>query len=202
MLQFAAMIEKVTLENQTVRLEPLAEHHVQGLLDAGHFSEIWQYMPVAIQADEHAAGFVAYAQQMHAAGTALAFAMIQPSTGQFIGSTGYWNADLPNRRIEIGFTWITPEHQRTAVNTAGKLLLLTHAFETLELNRVEFKTDALNERSRAALKRIGAVEEGTLRRHMVQPDGRLRDSVYFSVIREEWPKAKTNLERMAGSKPG
>jgi RimJ/RimL family protein N-acetyltransferase len=113
-----------------------------------------------------------------------------------VGSTGYLNIDRQHRRLEIGGTWIAPEWQRTACNTEAKLLQLTHAFETLGCNRVEFKTDSLNERSRAALLRIGATEEGTFRNHMVMPDGRLRHSVYFSVIESEWPRVRVRLEAL------
>jgi RimJ/RimL family protein N-acetyltransferase len=110
-----------------------------------------------------------------------------------IGSTRYANIDLPNRRLEIGWTWITSAYQRTGVNTEAKLLLLTHAFETLRLNRVELKTDALNQKSRAAIARIGAMEEGTFRKHLVTSTGRVRDTVYFSIIDTEWPAVKARL---------
>jgi N-acetyltransferase len=118
---------------------------------------------------------------------------------QPIGSTSYPNLDPQHRRLEIGGTWITPAWQRSAVNTEAKYLQLSHAFDTLGCIRVEFKTDALNLKSRRALARIGAVEEGTLRNHMVMPDGRLRHSVYFSIVDSEWPTVKAHLERLMSS---
>src|SRR5207253_6164961 len=131
------------------------------------------------------------------------FATVWNETQQVVGSTRFGNMDMPNKRVEIGWTWLAPAWQRSAANTEAKLLMLTHAFETLGCNRVEFKTDALNEKSRRALHGIGAIEEGTLRHHMVVPalpptparaDGtRLRDSVYFSVLAEEWPSVKSQL---------
>ena len=113
-----------------------------------------------------------------------------------VGATSYLNIDQRNRKLEIGGTWIALQWQRTASNTEAKYLQLRHAFETLGCVRVEFKTDSLNERSRAALLRIGAVEEGTMRNHIIMPDGRFRHSVYFSVIDSEWPSVKSRLERM------
>ena len=116
-----------------------------------------------------------------------------------VGSTSYLNPDPANRRVEIGWTWLTPAAQRTGINTEAKYLLLEHAFEHLDCIRVEFKTDARNARSRVALERIGATEEGTLRHHMIMPDGHLRDSTYFSIVRTEWPEVRAHLERlMAG----
>jgi N-acetyltransferase len=117
-----------------------------------------------------------------------------------VGSTRYGNIDPPNRRLEIGWTWITPAYQRTAVNTEAKLLLLAHAFERLEAHRVELKTDALNEKSRKAILRLGAVEEGIFRKHIVTASGRVRDTVYYSIIDTEWPVVKARLEsRLAGA---
>ena len=115
------------------------------------------------------------------------------ASGKVIGSTRFGNIDAANLRAEIGWTWITPAFQRTAVNTEAKLLMLTHAFETWKCIRVELKTDALNERSRAAIKRLGATEEGIFRKHMICDTGRFRDSVYFSIIDTEWPMVKENL---------
>src|SRR4030095_155250 len=109
-------------------------------------------------------------------------------------STRYGNIDLANRRLEIGWTWVAPAYQRTAVNTEAKLLLLTHAFERLGVNRVELKTDALNQKSRTAIARLGAVEEGTFRKHIVTASGRVRDTVYYSIIDTEWPTVKRRLE--------
>jgi N-acetyltransferase len=128
-------------------------------------------------------------------GTALPFATVHLSTGQVIGSTRFMNIDIANRRVEIGATWIASPWRRTAVNTEAKYLMLRHAFETLGCIRVELKTDSLNQRSRNAIRRIGAREEGTLRQHMVTWSGRLRDTVYFSILDSEWPGVKRDLEQ-------
>ena len=141
--------------------------------------------------------FIGMARQRNEAGTDLGFAIELTATGELIGATGLWAADPTHRRVEIGASWITKRWQRTAVNTEAKLLLLTYAFEELDCIRVEFKTDVRNTASRKALTRIGAVEEGTLRHHMVLHDGRLRNSVYFSVLAPEWPGVKTRLERFS-----
>jgi len=130
--------------------------------------------------------------------TALPFATVEQTTGRVIGSTRFANIDAPNRRGEIGWTWIAQPWQRTAVNTEAKYLMLKHAFETLGFIRVELKTDSLNERSRAAILRIGAKEEGFFRNHMVCDSGRIRHSVYFSIIDSEWPQVKTSLQQKLG----
>ncbi len=193
------MIEKVILENDYVRLEPVAPHHIDGIWNAGQFPELWKYMPIVVDSRDRVRDLIDFCLKMHAAGQALAFVTVDTALNNIVGSTGYWNADLANKRVEIGFTWITPKWQRTPVNTACKLLMLGHAFDKLQLNRVEFKTDALNTRSQAALERIGATREGTLRSHMIMPDGRLRDSVYFSILRVEWPVIKRQLEEKLAS---
>ena len=122
------------------------------------------------------------------------FATVERESDRVVGSTRYLSIDAHHRRLEIGYTWIAPAWQRTAVNTEAKLLQLRHAFDSLAALRVEFKTDSLNDKSRAALRGIGAVEEGTMRNHMVTDSGRRRHSVYFSVIEEEWPRVRQHLE--------
>ena len=186
------MLDRVTLQNNFVRLEPLESDHIDGLWEASS-PEIWDYMPVRVDEKEHLEKFIGYADQIHQQGQGLGFAVVDTQTKEIIGSTGFWNYVPENKRIEIGFTWYTKSRQRTATNTACKLLLLAHAFEFLLLNRVEFKTDSLNERSRKAIARLGAKEEGTLRNHVVQPDGRLRHSVYFSILNSEWNDVKSRL---------
>jgi RimJ/RimL family protein N-acetyltransferase len=128
-------------------------------------------------------------------GMSLPFAQIEKATGRLIGSTRYMNIDRVHHRVEIGCTWIGREWQRTAANTEAKYLLLRHAFETLGCMRVELKTDSLNDKSRAAILRIGAKEEGIFRNHMITSTGRIRHTVYFSVIDSEWPEVKSRLER-------
>lgn len=127
-------------------------------------------------------------------GDSVVFATVERSSAKVIGSTRFMNIDRANRHVEIGSTWIAPAWQRTAVNTEAKYLMLRHAFEVWQCFRVELKTDALNRRSRNAILRIGAKEEGTLRRHVVTWTGRVRDSVYFSILDSEWPEVKTSLQ--------
>lgn len=184
------------LEGRTVRLVPLEPQHAAPLWRATLDTEVWPWMPFRIASEEELGRFIAGARALNAAGSALGFAIVHRAADAPIGVTGFWNADHAHRRVEIGATWVTRAHQRSAVNTEAKLLLLREAFDALDCVRVEFKTDARNARSRAALARIGAVEEGTLRQHMVLPDGHLRDSVYFSVISGEWPGVRERLQRL------
>jgi RimJ/RimL family protein N-acetyltransferase len=127
-------------------------------------------------------------------GISVPFATVERTSGRVIGATRFMNIDVSNRRTEIGSTWIAPAWQRTAINTEAKYLMLRHAFETWKCLRVELKTDLLNEKSRKAILRLGAKEEGTFRKHVVTWTGRIRDSVYFSIIDTEWPEVKTRLE--------
>jgi len=189
-------IEGVVLEGTHVRLEPLAARHVEPLWKVGSDPSIWRHMPFQPTHLDAFRGLLRYSEEAAAAGTGLAFAQVDRASGRPVGSTGYWNADPAHGRVEIGFTWLAPDVQRSPLNREAKLLLLTHAFETLQAIRVEFKTDALNEKSRLALARIGAVEEGTLRHHMKMPGGRLRDSVYFSILAPQWPATKARLQAM------
>jgi RimJ/RimL family protein N-acetyltransferase len=194
-------IEPVALEGRHVRLEPLAPAHAPALWAAGDYAEIYRYMPYVLRSEADVREFIAVMQQQQAAGAGLSFATVACRAEQIIGTTSFLAADLAHRRAEIGATWITPAHQRTPINTEAKYLMLRHAFETLGLLRVEFKTDSLNTRSRTALLRIGAVEEGTFRNHMVMPDGRSRHSVYFSIIASEWPAVKARLEGLLEREP-
>ena len=188
----------MTLEGEFVRLEPMRLEHATALAAVGLRHDIFRYFPVAVDTTEQMEAYVRHCVAGTEAGTFVTWATVLRDTDRPVGSTGYLNIDRQNRKLEIGGTWVAPEWQRTAVNTEAKYLQLRHAFETLGCNRVEFKTDSLNAKSRAALARIGAVEEGTMRSHMVMPDGRLRHSVYFSVIASEWPGVKARLEEMLG----
>lgn len=188
-------IEPVTLQGSVVRLEPLSARHHADLCEFGLDPELWERTMTLLRTQEEMGDYIDDAVRLQRAGIALPFAIVEQSTGLAIGSTRIANIDRANRRLEIGWTWVARLWQRTAVNTEAKYLLLRHAFETLGAIRVELKTDALNTRSRAAILRIGAKEEGILRHHMIAPGGRLRDSVYFSILREEWPGVKTALER-------
>ncbi len=192
-------IKPVTLAGRHVRLEPLAHSHVPDLTAGGTDPDIWQYIPyppVHEEADMRAWVDDLLARQ--AKGTDLPFAVVHKDLGRAIGASRYLDIQRPNRAVEIGGTWYAPEHQRTAANTEAKLLLLSHAFETLGCIRVQLKTDERNVRSQRAIERIGAVREGTLRHNVIMPDGFRRSSVYYSVLEAEWPMVKTRLERMLG----
>ncbi|HEX6558258.1 MAG TPA: GNAT family protein [Longimicrobiales bacterium] len=181
------------LEGSLVRLEPMTSQHVDAMSAAGLAPELWEWTTTMLRSVEDVAKYVEDALALRAAGSAMPFVTVSKPEDRVVGSTRFANYDAANRRVEIGWTWIGPAWQRTGVNVEAKLLMLEHAFEMLACNRVEFKTDARNEKSRNALAGIGAQEEGTLRSHMVLWNGRLRDSVYYSVIREEWPAVRAHL---------
>ncbi|HTK81708.1 MAG TPA: GNAT family protein [Bacteroidota bacterium] len=188
-------IRPVTLEGNHVRLEPLGLEHHAALCEVGLDQELWKITMTLIRTSDEMKQYILTALSEQREARSLPFAIIEKQSGKAIGSTRYGNIDVINKRVEIGWTWIARKWQRTAVNTETKYLLLTYAFETLGCIRVEFKTDSINSQSRNALLRIGAKEEGILRNHMIAPGGRLRHSVYFSIIDSEWPQAKKNLER-------
>lgn len=183
-----------TLTGRHVRLEPLTLEYLDGLCAVGLDPELWRWVPKRVLSRESMAAYINKALDEQARGVSLPFATIFLETGRPIGSTRYLNMDSANRRVEIGATWIGKPWQRTAVNTEAKYLMLRHAFEVLQCLRVELKTDALNERSRKAILRLGAKEEGTLRRHVVTDTGRIRDTVYFSILDDEWPAVKLALQ--------
>ena len=186
-------IQPVTLQGRFVRLVPMSLDQVEALWPAAAPEELWAYTLVKVRSVEDLRDFVAAALSDR---SALPFCTVDGATGEFIGSTRFMNIATEHKRVEIGSTFLTPSRQRTAINTEAKYLMLGHAFEVWGCNRVELKTNALNTRSREAMRRIGAKEEGTLRRHMINSDGSIRDSVYFSVIAEEWPGVKAHLERL------
>lgn len=185
----------VTLEGRWVRLEPLEPRHLEALAAAGADESLWQYYARSFARPGTMAAFLDDAFDQQRAGTALPFAVVERARGEPIGSTRFGNIDRTHRRAEIGWTWYAPRWQRTPVNTECKYLLLRHAFEMLGLLRVEFKTDALNQKSRSALERIGATFEGIFRKHMVMHTGRLRDSAYYSIVDDEWPRVKRDLDQ-------
>ncbi len=192
-------VSPVTLEGQYVRLEPLAKAHMAGLAEVGLEEELWRWIPTRVRTREEMAAYIETALNEQEQGVALPFAIVEKATGRAIGSTRYGNIDRTHHRVEIGWTWVARERQRTAMNTEAKYLLLRHAFETLGCVRVELKTDSLNERSRAAILRIGALEEGTFRNHMITASGRIRHTVYFSIIDSEWPAVKARLKAKLNS---
>jgi len=192
----APNIVPVTLEGRHVRLEPLSRSHLAALTAEGADAGIFQHYPVTYSSAAGMRAFFDDALQMREKGTGQPFVIIAKSEGKPVGSTRFGNIDRNHRRAEIGWTWLAARHQRSGINTEMKYLMLRHAFETLKLIRVEFKTDSLNEKSRRALLRIGATEEGTFRNHMITQSGRIRHSVYFSVIDADWPKVKSHLEEL------
>jgi N-acetyltransferase len=182
------------LAGQTVRLEPLESRHLDGLADAALHEDLWRWTTTRITEMDDVHQYLSDALRDAANGTALVFATVHATSGRVIGSTRFANADARNRRVEIGWTFLHPEWQRTRANTEAKYLMLRHAFTAWNCVRVEFKTDRLNTRSRRAILRIGAQEEGTLRQHMIVWDGRIRDTVYFSILHSEWPAVAAALE--------
>jgi RimJ/RimL family protein N-acetyltransferase len=188
------LIEDVVLEGATVRLVPLTLDHLDPLCAVGLDPGVWRWMPWQVRDRSGMERFVDGCLATRNDGSALPFVTTLRDTGQVVGATRFMNMAPADRRVEIGGTWIAPAWQRTRVNTEAKYLMLGHAFERWGCRRVEFKTSALNARSRAAILRLGATEEGTLRKHMVQEDGSARDSVYYSIIDDEWPAVKARLE--------
>ena len=186
-------LRPVSLTGTSVRLEPLTIDHVPALARVGLDAELWRWQPKALCTADHMHEYVQAALDQQRAGDGLPFVIIDPASGQVVGSTRYFDIALQHRRLEIGATWIARSHQRTALNTEAKLLLLTHAFETLGIGKVVLKTETLNEQSRCAILRLGAIEEGTFRRHFIAESGRLRDMVYFSILDTEWPRVKARL---------
>jgi N-acetyltransferase len=189
-------IEPVTLQGKFVRLEPLTRGHLDALCKVGlsDAETLFRWFTVPVHSRQDMEDFIESGLVGQAKGSALPFATVDLASGQVVGSTRYGNIDRANRRVEIGWTWIGLKWQRTGINTEAKYLMLRHAFETLGCIRVELKTDALNKQSRAAIARLGATEEGTFRSHMITATGRIRDSVYFSIIDREWPAIKQSLE--------
>ena len=186
-------IESVILEGKFVRLEPLSIAHKDGLCEAITDGELWKLHVTLVPHPDNINEFLSNAQEAFETGDGIAFATIDKETNQIAGSTRFMKFNSPNKRIEIGFTFLGKSWQKTKINTEAKLLMLSHAFETLKLNRVELLTDYLNLTSRQAILRLGAKEEGILRNHMIMPDGRVRDSMIYSIIESEWPGIKQHL---------
>ena len=188
-------IEPVTLENEYVRLEPLSlERHFAGLSEIAMDADLWRVTLHQVSSVEGLRDYLQAALDEQARGAALAFATIERKSNKIVGSTRFGNISVEHKRVEIGWTWIGKNWQRTSVNTAAKFLMLRHAFETWRCNRVELKIDLLNERSQNAVARLGATREGVHRKHLITESGRIRDSVYFSFIIDEWATIKANLE--------
>ena len=194
----APRLEPVTLEGSIVRLEPLSLDHVPALAEVALDPAIWRWTIARPTSEAELRAWAETTIAARAAGTELSFATIDRVSGRPIGSSRYMNIALDHRRIEIGWTWVGTAFQRTGANREAKLLMLGHAFDTLGCRRVEFKTDALNERARAALAALPSRFEGTFRKHMLMYGGRWRDSAWYAITDEEWPETKRRLrDRLA-----
>ena len=190
------VISPFSLEGTHVRLEPLRPEHAAMLWEIAkeHLADLFQWIPYRLESLDHFKEFNSQVLEEQKRGVSIPFATYERASKQVVGTTRFMNMDLANRKVEIGSTWIAPPWQRTFINTEAKYLMLCHAFDLWNCLRVELKTDALNQRSRQAILRLGAKEEGTLRKHMLTCNGRQRDSVYFSILDTEWPKVKVGLE--------
>jgi len=190
------------LEGSVVRLEPIRHEHAELFWEVAKddLEDIFRWSPYSLKTPEDFQRLIEKAFDEQQRDESVVFATVEQSSGRVIGSTRFMNIDRVNRRVEIGSTWIAPACQRTTVNTEAKYLMLRHAFEAWGCMRVELKTDALNQKSRNAILRIGAKEEGTLRRHLITWTGRVRDTVYFSILDSEWPEVKARLEAKLGAK--
>ncbi len=191
-------LQPITLEGQHVILAPLTLGHVNSLCEVGLDPSIWEWNSAPVNDRKDMLAYVESALNSQERGDMLPFVTIEKNSGQVVGSTRYAAIDMVHKRLEIGWTWITPAWQRTFVNTEAKLLMLRYAFNTLGCNRVEWKTDALNTQSRNAILRLGAVFEGTFRQHMTTSTERLRDTVYYSVVKEEWAAVEHRLVQKLG----
>ena len=187
----------ITLEGRFVRLEPLdLDRHWDGLVSIATDISLWRHTTAKIRTQGDLRRYLDQALEEQSRGRALPFTTIHRESGRVAGSTRFGNIERAHRRVEIGWTWVGAEFQRTAVNTEAKYLMFRHAFEDWNFRRVELKTSSMNETSKAAMRRLGLVEEGTFRKHMLNDDGGSRDTTYFSVVDDEWPAMKARLEGM------
>jgi len=188
----------VLITGTRVALEPLTPRHLNDLAIAGADESIWRWLPTAHNQPGSMRSFIESAIAAHRRRAALPFATIDLPSGKAVGSTRYHHIDAEHRRLEIGVTWIGTAHQRSHINTEAKLLQLWYAIEILKCRRIELKADVKNARSRAAIMRLGATQEGIFRKHMLYADGRNRDNVYFSIIDDDWPAVRCRLEKKLG----
>ncbi|WP_433972751.1 GNAT family N-acetyltransferase [Tunturiibacter lichenicola] len=188
------MIDTPVLDGVRVRLEPMTEDHLVALEGVAYDDRIWRYMIVWVKSRDDLRAWLESALREKTAGTSLPWVTVLKSGKRVIGSSRLFNLDLRHRTVELGHTWLAPQYHGAGLNAEAKLLQLRYAFDELGLNRVGLKTHHDNLQSQAAMRKIGAVEEGTLRNHLVMPDGSARHSVYFSIIREEWPWVRSLLE--------
>ncbi|WP_193100079.1 GNAT family N-acetyltransferase [Burkholderia sp. Z1] len=193
MTDASSSLEQPTLTGERIELRPLDASDRQALLDAAADGQLWNLKVTAVPSAETVDAYIDTALKGRAAGTVMPFAIVDRTSGRVIGSTRFWKIDRTHRKLEIGHTWLSESAQRTRANTEAKWLLLTYAFDTLHCVRVQFTTDELNEKSRAAILRLGAKQEGIVRHERIMPDGRKRNSVRFSIIDDEWPEVSARL---------
>ena len=186
-------VEAVTLELRGIRLEPLAMAHEAGLRAAASDGALWNLRTTSVPAPDQTAAYIEAALAAHQAGQRLAFAVVDVATGTVLGSTSYHDILPLVARLEIGYTWLAVRSQRTPVNTVCKLMLLTHAFETLGCRTVGWRTDNFNHASQRAIERLGAKKDGVIRGHALRRDGTVRDTVMYSLTVGEWPEVKAHL---------
>ncbi|MCE5232064.1 MAG: GNAT family protein [Mizugakiibacter sp.] len=189
----SAPLSTVSLAGTIVRLDPLTLAHAAPLAEVGLHPELWALQPRPVETEVDMRRYVELALDDQARGVSLPFSVVHRGDERVIGSTRYMDIAMVHRRLEIGATWIAPAWQRSGANVEAKLLLLAHAFETLGVQKVVFKTETLNAQSRRAILALGAVEEGTFRKHLIADNGRVRDMVYFSILDTEWPAARDRL---------
>ena len=195
-------IRPVTLTGTRIRMEPLSfEEHFEGLCEIGLDPEIWKWTLNICATRDDLAAYLREALDMQSEGSALPFATVDVESGRVVGCTRFGNIEPKHRRAEIGWTWVGKPYQRSHVNTEAKYLMLRHAFEKWSCRRVELKTNVLNRKSRDAMIRIGCKEEGILRKHAISDAGISRDTIYYSVIDDEWPAVKERLEAMMANVP-
>jgi N-acetyltransferase len=188
------VIETPVLDGPRLRLEPLTEGHLTALEKVVFDERIWRYMTTRVKTKDDLRGWIEAALRAKEGGTVLPWVTVLKSDGRVVGSTRFLDLDLIHKTVEVGHTWIVPEYQGVGVNPEAKLVQLRYAFEELGLNRVALKTHHENLQSQAAMRKLGAVEEGTFRNHYIMPDGSVRHSVWFSIVREEWPEVRARLE--------
>jgi N-acetyltransferase len=186
-------VAPVTLADERVRLEPLGLQHIDGLMRAAADGELWNIRVTSVPEPDDTRGYIERALQAFAEGHRLAFAVLDATSGEVIGSSSYHDIVPAVERLEIGYTWYALRCQRTHVNASAKLLLMTHAFETLGARLVGWRTDNFNFASQRAIERLGARHDGTLRHHGLRRDGTVRDTVMYSMTPGEWPEAKAQL---------
>jgi len=187
--------QRITLDGKLIQLKPLELTDLEKLAEVGLEPDLWKWTPHVLKTIDDLKDYLRDALEKEREGKALPFVIVEKSSGKYVGCTRYGEINVHHRRLEIGWTWVGKNWQRKGINSEAKFLLLQHAFEELKCLRVELKTDRINEKSRTAIERIGAKQEGILRHHVINHDGRIRDTVYYSITAEEWPDVKQKLEQ-------